>query len=206
MRIYSLLPAKQAAVVADQITKVRDWKQGKARTEGETGTIKQNEEILKHPLLPELGRKIISHPGIALDCIPLKCHQPKFSRYQEGARYQAHTDAPWMGETRTDLSCTLWLSDPESYEGGELVIGGQAFKGEPGQAFVYDCGEAHEVRPVSQGQRIAVITWIQSRIRDPIKRQFISDYRRFLEKLEDHPELFLEGGRFNSALLRRWSE
>lgn len=204
-KVYRVFPSAQAAAVAAQLS-AKDWSQGKARTVAETGTVKQNEEILEHPLLENIGRRIVNHPEAAIDCIPLKCHKPKFSRYREGARYHQHTDAPWMGSTRTDLSCTLWLSDPASYEGGELVINGESFKCDAGEVLVYDCGSIHEVRPVTSGERICAVTWIQSRIRSVERRKMVSDYRRFVEKLKGQPELYLEAGRFNSALLRMWTE
>ena len=111
-----------------------------------------------------------------------------------------------MGSTRTDLSCTVFLSDPNSYEGGELVVNGEAVKGRAGEAIVYDCGSIHEVAEVTEGERICAVTWIQSRIRDMSKRKLVSEYRRFVEQLKGQPEMYLEAGRFNSALLRMWSE
>ena len=202
MKLYRVLPKEQAKQIGQTLLD-RDWSEGRARTKEETGTTKKNREILEHPLLDSLGRRILANPELAIDCIPLKCHKPKFSRYSVGSAYHKHTDAPWMGNTRTDLSCTLWLSD--DYEGGELVIDGEPFKGEPGECLVYECGRVHEVTEVTQGERVCAVTWIQSRIRDPYKRRHVSEYRRFVEKLKgtDH---YLEAGRFNSALLRMWSE
>lgn len=203
MKIYRILPEDQAVALAEKVS-TAEWAQGKARTEEETGTTKRNSEILKHPLLESIGRRIVNHPGISIDCIPLKCHSPKFTRYQQGERYERHTDAPWMGSTRTDLACTLFLSD--EYSGGDLEAEGVTVKGKPGEAIVYECGNVHRVTPVTEGERVCVITWIQSRIRDAGKRALVGEYRRFVEKLKDQPELYLEAGRFNSALLRRWSE
>lgn len=203
MRVQ-ILSADQALEIAEKVT-AKQWSQGRARTQEETGTTKRNGEILDHPLLEVLGKRIVDHPHVAIHAIPLKCHKPKFSRYAKGDRYHAHTDAPWMGSTRTDLSCTLFLSDPESYEGGELVVDGVKIKGNAGECVIYDCGRVHEVLPVTEGERICAVTWIQSRIRDVEKRKLVSEYRRFVEKLKG-TEWYLEAGRFNSALLRRWSE
>ena len=72
--------------------------------------------------------------------------------------------------------------------------------------MIYDCGDPHEVLPVTRGERICVITWIQSRIRDAHKRQLVSKMRRFLSRFEDNQELFVEGGQIHSALLRMWIE
>lgn len=202
MKTYRIITKEQALALAEK-TKGLSWQQGKARTKELTGTTKQNKEILSHVALQTLGKRIAAHPEIQLDTIPIKMHAPKFSRYSEGEHYKLHTDAPWMGDTRTDLSCTLWLS--EDYDGGELVIDGVPYKGEPGECLIYNCGLPHEVRPVTFGERICVITWIQSRVRDSEKRKLITDFRRFLGNFEDSP-LFLEGGRIHSALLRMWIE
>ena len=205
MKRYQLFPEAQAIEIAKTLAD-KAWGQGKARTSQETGTTKQNGELLDHPLLESIGKRIINHPEISLDVIPLQCHKPKFSRYKNGDRYHKHTDAPWMGSTRTDLSCTVFFSDPASYDGGELIVNGEAVKGRAGEAIVYDCGSIHEVAEVTEGQRICAVTWIQSRIRDAGKRKFISEYRRFVEKLKGQPDMYLEAGRFNSAMLRMWSE
>ena len=203
MDLYRVLPPEQALGVAEKLRGI-GWAAGKARTKELTGTVKQNGEILDHVLLDEIGKRIINHPEIQMAAIPLKCHKPKFSRYGEGQHYKQHTDAPWMGSTRTDLSCTLWLND--DYEGGDLAINGKAFRGKPGEALVYECGELHEVTPVTSGERICAITWIQSRVRCPRKRRLVSDLRRAMRHMTDQSPAFLETGRVHSALLRMWSE
>lgn len=204
MKMYRVLSEEQALALCEQVMKL-GWPQGKARTKELTGTTKQNREITSHVALQTLGKRIVNHPEIQIDCIPLKIHAPKFSRYSDGEHYKLHTDAPWMGETRTDLSCTLWLS--KDYEGGELRIDGQPFKGRPGECLIYECGRPHEVTPVTRGDRVCVVTWIQSRIREPSRRRLISDFRKFLAKLDGKDEaLFLEGSQIYSALLRSWIE
>ena len=108
MKLYRILPEDQALALARK-TMAMEWSPGKARTVDLTGTVKQNREILSGEFLLALGRRIINQFEIQLDHIPLKIHPPKFSRYSDGENYKVHTDAPWMGETRTDLSCTLWF-------------------------------------------------------------------------------------------------
>lgn len=203
MKLYQIFPEAQARAIGQKIATL-SWSTGKARTKELTGSIKRNGEILSHTSLQMIGKRIVNHPEIQLDHIPLQLHPPKFSRYREGEFYKAHTDAPWMGRTRTDLSCTLWLSD--EYEGGELVVAGERFRGKPGECLIYDCGEIHEVTPVTSGERICAVSWLQSRVRDRHKRTLISDFRRFLAKLESSQSLFVEGGRVHSALLRMWIE
>lgn len=203
MKFYRIFSERQARDLAEK-AKSLSWNEGKARTSKLTGTVKQNSEILQHSMLGAIGQCFATHPVIQLDHIPFKFYAPKLSKYEDGQHYKRHTDAPWMGEVRTDLSCTLWLSD--DYEGGELVIDGKSVKGKPGVCIVYNCGAPHEVRPVTAGQRICVITWIQSRVRDPIKRKIVSDFRKFIGRFEDDHEVFTEGGTIHSALLRMWIE
>jgi len=211
VKLYTILSPNVAGKMAKAAMDM-EWEAGKARTKELTGTVKQNLEILSSSnrvaeiLLKDVGVKMMSHASIQLDCIPLMIHTPKFSKYAGGGHYKTHTDAPWMGSTRTDLSCTLWLSEPDAYEGGELCIGGNTFKGKPGEALIYECGVPHEVRPVTKGERVCVVTWIQSRIRDSAKRKLISDFRKWLAKMESNPTLFSEGSTIYSALLRRWME
>ena len=204
MKKYRIVPEATALALVEQL-KGAKWSVGKARTEKLTGTVKQNQEILGHIALQGIGKRILAHPDIQLDHVPYKMHNPKFSKYVPGAHYGRHTDAPWMGSTRTDLSCTLFLND--DYAGGELCIDGEAIRGKPGEAVIYDCGAPHEVKPVVSGERICAITWLQSRIRDPHKRQIITNTRRLLADMEDsHPDWFLRGSQVHSALLRMWSE
>ena len=222
MKIYRILSEEDAAKVLT-LVQANEWKEGRARTEALTGTVKQNQEILGKEV-PELadgiGRKIIGQLDVQLDAIPLALRRPKFSRYADGAQYHKHTDAPWMGSVRTDLACTLFLSDPDTYTGGNLFINGRSapFKLKPGEAVIYDCGSPHFVEPVTEGERICAITWIQSRVRDPRKRALITELRALLADIEPvsankgepmqdtYQDWFLRGGRVHSALLRMWSE
>jgi PKHD-type hydroxylase len=106
---------------------------------------------------------------------------PMLARYAPGMNYGVHSDAPTMrvaeGQLRSDLSCTLFLSDPANYEGGELSIqlGERAltFKGAPGSIVVYPSNTLHEVRPVASGERLVGLTFIESLIRDPAKRDIL---------------------------------
>ena len=106
---------------------------------------------------------------------------PMLARYTHGMNYGVHSDAPTMmvasGPLRSDLSCTLFLNDPASFEGGELVIqlGARvvSFKGAAGSAVVYPSNTLHEVRPVTSGERLVGLTFIESAIRYPAKRDIL---------------------------------
>lgn len=203
MKVYRIL---SEAVAQDMGDALDGWNTGHARTKELTGTVKRNEEILSHPLLEAAGTKLLRHRGLQLDTIPLRFFPLKASRYGEGGHYGLHTDSPWMGSVRTDLSVTLFLSPPDTYDGGELVVDGTKVKLPAGQCVVYRCGSPHEVLPVTRGERVCVVTWIQSRVRDAHKRDLVTRYRKFLAHFEDDQALFVEGGRIHSELLRMWME
>lgn len=106
---------------------------------------------------------------------------PMLARYAPGMNYGVHSDAPMMalstGTLRSDLSCTIFLNEPGAYEGGELAIqlGGRelTFKGAPGSAVIYPSISLHEVRPVTAGERLVGLTFIESLIRDSAKRDIL---------------------------------
>lgn len=213
MKVYKILHEKDADRVLKYL-KAQTWNVGKARTNHLTGTIKKNKEILysrdekTKQLLNYIGLAIFKHPEVQKHHLPNNIRIPKFNKYSLGDEYKIHTDAPWMGPTRTDLSCTLFLSDPEQYKGGELCVQGKKpVKAKAGECVIYDCGEKHWVRPVTEGERICAVTWIQSKIRDSKKRQMVSSFRDLLAKMEkSHPDWFLQGGGIHSSLLRMWMD
>ncbi|MDZ4868445.1 MAG: Fe2+-dependent dioxygenase [Alphaproteobacteria bacterium] len=110
--------------------------------------------------------------------MPKRVAPPLLSRYEPGMKYGAHADSAMIavagGRLRSDLSCTIWLASPSAYDGGELsvVLGNKTvtFKGQPGEAIVYPSTMLHEVVPVRSGQRLVMITFIESLIADQHQR------------------------------------
>ncbi|MDJ0946568.1 MAG: Fe2+-dependent dioxygenase [Kiloniellales bacterium] len=148
--------------------------------------------------------------------IPRVVQTPLISRYREGMNYGLHVDDALMGgdrKVRTDLSVTLFLNDPGDYEGGELTvetaIGEEQIKLPAGTAVVYPSGALHRVAPVSKGERIAAVTWVESHVRDPLKREALSDLdlirRRLAEISPDSRETDLAFKTY-ANLLRMWAE
>jgi PKHD-type hydroxylase len=133
--------------------------------------------------LPDL-QKIIksaldSSPLFQIAAMPKEIYPIVFSKYSSGMTYGWHVDSPLMGrpQIRTDLAMTIFLSDPNSYEGGELLIQGSqgitAFKPNKGDAILYPCEYLHCVNPINSGERRAAVTWIQSQVRSAEKRQIL---------------------------------
>ena len=148
--------------------------------------------------------------------LPKRMAPPLLCRYEPGMKYGAHADAATMttaaGVLRSDLSCTVFIAEPGTYEGGELVthLGTRpvVFKGQPGEAIVYPSTMLHEVRPVRSGQRLVSITFIESLVADEHRRTQIYELNEVaaLEgmKMDWASRVRLDVVRQN--LLRMWSE
>ncbi len=143
--------------------------------------LKHNQEA-QSPVSALLQRKIAEKVPFHRYILP-----PKFNKYAVGDYYKPHTDSPFMQcgdiKVRTDLSCTIWLND--DYEGGELCVDGHRLKGKPGQCVIYRGDSIHEVTPVTKGERICAITWIQSEFRDAEIRQILEDLCTAMHKYKD---------------------
>ena len=147
---------------------------------------------------------------------PVAIAPPLITRYKPGMKYGAHADAAFIqlpgAILRSDLSCTIFLNEPSEYEGGELHVrlgdGDLRFKLKPGEAIVYPSDTLHQVVPVSRGERLVAITFIQSRIQDPFKRNMLFELNEVaaLEGLKMEHENFSRLQLVQQNLLRHWSD
>jgi PKHD-type hydroxylase len=147
---------------------------------------------------------------------PVLIAPPLITRYHPGMHYGAHADAAFIqlqGATiRSDLSCTVFLNEPKDYEGGELHVRlGDAdlkFKLRPGEAIVYPSDTLHQVVPVTRGERLVAITFIQSRIQDPFQRSMLYELNEVaaLEGLKMAQENFSRLQLVQANLLRYWGD
>ncbi|WP_324805642.1 Fe2+-dependent dioxygenase [Sphingomonas sp. LY29] len=147
---------------------------------------------------------------------PLRIAPPMLTRYQPGMHYGLHADAAFLnvGQTvvRSDLSCTVFLSDPSDYDGGALhVMLGDAslrFRLQPGEAIIYPSDTFHEVEPVTRGERLVAISFIESQIADPFRRNLLFDLNEVaaLEGLSMQPENYSRLQLVQQRLLRHWAE
>jgi len=182
---------------------------------------KHNQQIpWNHPVMPEITAVVMRALG---RCDPfMSVARPRrlagmlVSRYQPGMSYGLHVDAPIMGEpnhVRSDVSFTLFLNEPDAYDGGELAIetgsGESAFKLPARSAICYPTGQLHRVRPVERGERLAVVGWVQSLVRDPGLRELLHDLSEAREQLVGLPDASRALDLINktySNLLRRYAE
>ena len=170
-------------------------------------------EPLVEALLGRVSAALTSHSLLQAAARPRNFVRMMISRYDTGMGYGTHVDDALMDAQRTDLSFTLFLSPPEEYEGGHLVIdepaGERAFALEAGGLLLYPSTSLHRVEPVTRGSRQVIVGWIRSLIRSPDAREILFDLDRVIAALRadkvagDALELLLKT---RSNLLRQWAE
>jgi PKHD-type hydroxylase len=148
--------------------------------------------------------------------MPVTIGPPLITRYGAGMHYGAHTDVAFLqvpgGALRSDLSCTIFLNEPEDYDGGALhvMLGDSSlrFKLKPGEAVIYPSDTLHEVEPVTRGERLVAITFMQSRISDPFRRNLLFNLNEVaaLEGLTMQPENYTRLQLVQNQLLRYWGD
>lgn len=149
--------------------------------------------------------------------LPASATSVLFNRYQQGMEYGPHVDSPIMGNMsnaiRSDIAITIFLSDPRSYDGGELTVLmngiSSQFKLEAGAAIAYPANTLHHVTPVTRGVRDAAIIWVQSQIRDPAQREILWDMenaKRLTFSREGKSPSFDLISKSRANLVRMWAE
>jgi len=189
---------------------------GKTTAGWHAKTVKNNQQLAAkpaEPLIEEIRQVMLKHPLFQAAARPKRIHTVRFNRYTDGMSYGRHTDNALMSGYRSDLSFTLFLSDPDDYEGGDLVVEGlddeQAYKLPAGSAIVYSSSSLHRVEPVAQGVRWAAIGWVQSAIRDSGQREILFELdtvRRSLFNQYGKTNEFDLISKSMSNLLRQWVE
>lgn len=214
-----LLQEAQALFAASQ------FEDGKKTAGWHARLVKHNSQIAGGQAgAAALGQKISSqaalHSVVASAVLPRRFRPLLFSRYETGMSYGSHVDDALMGragsgaeEIRSDVSFTLFLSPPENYDGGELVIestaGEQVFKLQAGQAVFYPSTSLHRVCEVTKGIRDAAIGWVQSYVRDAGQREILfelDNVRRAIFKRNGKSPEFDRLSKVYSNLLRCWAE
>lgn len=211
-----VLPAAEAAVLAET-AEALPYGDGRATAGRFVREIKANDQALPGPerdaLLARVERGLQAHPLFRAAARPRAMTPLILSRYREGQTYGLHVDDAVMGGLRTDLSFTLFLAAPETYDGGALIVEdrleARAIKLQAGDAILYPSDTLHRVEPVIRGTRLAVVGWIQSLIRDPVRREILFDLEQAVETVfarEGKTELFDQLAKTRSNLLRLWVE
>ena len=200
-----------------------DWVDGRATTGEQGALVKKNQQVdTRSPLYGELQNRVLAALNRSslffAAALPKTLSSPLFNRYQQSETYGFHVDGAVRSQTqggwmRTDLSATLFLSAPESYEGGELVVndtyGQHTVKLPAGDLVLYPSSSLHCVTPVTQGVRVASFLWVQSMIRDDKRRSMLFELDRNIQTLKSrHGESdeVLSLLNLYHNLLRDWSE
>lgn len=185
LQIPDILTAEELDAIDEALSKAR-FDDGRATAPQAAGLVKNNLQMEAGPETDEVCasvvRALIRHDAVKSACLPTRVLRPMFSRYEAGMSYGWHIDNPLMGEgrpIRTDIAVTVFLSNPDEYEGGALLVnavGGQArFRLPRGSAVAYPATTLHCVEPVTQGLRLAAVTWIESMVADAARREMLRD-------------------------------
>jgi PKHD-type hydroxylase len=221
--IPDILSAAEIKKIREGLTP-EDFLDGALTAGGRAKAVKKNLQTdRKSDRMSDIQQSILAaldrNPIFRTVAAPLKIIPPRFNLYKEGMFYGDHVDNAIMGDAddpiRVDCSFTLFMNDPSEYEGGELVVksgyGASTFKLPAGHMIVYPTYSFHEVRPVTKGERLACISWLQSMVRDATLREILLDLAIVSQMVESggpnavRPALdTLDKVRKN--LLRQWSE
>jgi PKHD-type hydroxylase len=217
-------------LTADELARVRfsleaaDWVDGKVTAGYQAQSVKENLQLPEgNPTAQKLGELILAalarSPLFMSAALPLKVFPPMFNRYTGGGRFGTHVDtairatATTGQRIRTDISATLFLAQPDEYDGGELVVedtyGVHAVKLPAGHMVLYPATSLHSVTPVSRGARIASFFWIQSMIRTDADRTLLYDLDTAIQRLAKEAPGNSAGVQLTGVyhnLLRRWAE
>ena len=216
-QLSGVLSAEGVAELVELAGNPADFVDG-SRTAGRgAAAVKQNRQMPPGPRADLIMRKAESalnaHAGFRSAALPKRIIRTLVSRYEPGHSYGVHVDDAVMGASRSDLSFTLFLSDPGGYEGGELVLyesgGSSAVKLNAGDAVLYPTGALHEVRPVTGGHRLAVVGWVRSLVRLADQREVLFDLAVSAQEMLDRSgktDTYDRIAKTRANLLRMWAE
>lgn len=222
LHIEHVLDATTAARIRAKLD-AAEWVDGRETVGPQGAAVKRNQQLPDTSRLKaELGREVLTacarHPEFHAATLPVRILPPRFNRYADGGCYGPHVDGAVMAladgtQLRSDIACTLFLAEPDSYDGGELIVddtyGEHDVKLPAGDAIVYPASSLHRVEPVTRGARVTAFFWIQSLVRDDARRRILfrmdAAIRRLTASGADATAIRELSGVYHN-LLRNWSE
>ena len=223
LHIPNVLTREQVAAMRAAID-AADWVDGRATVGSQGAQVKRNRQLPESsPVALEQGRivqqALLASPLFFAAALPLRIVPPLFNRYSGGETYGLHVDGSVRNvpgsplRLRTDVSSTLFLCDPDEYDGGELVVvdtyGTHEVKLPAGDLILYPSTSLHRVEPVTRGERVCSFFWTQSLVRDDARRAMLFEMDQTIQKLRDRlgetDETVSFTGQYHN-LLRMWSE
>ncbi|MBP7895198.1 MAG: Fe2+-dependent dioxygenase [Acinetobacter sp.] len=217
--------SKEQVAEFRQMMETANWVGGKVTAGTLSASVKQNQQLSEQdPLTHHLSELVIQaiwkHPVFQAAALPCQIIPPLFNRYDEHESFGFHVDNSirlirgTAQQMRTDLSCTLFLSEPEEYEGGDLVIedtyGYHEVKLPAGDIVLYPATSLHEVSSIISGTRFASFFWVQSMIRDDAERHMLFNLDQSIQSLrmqlgDQHEEVVKLTNLYHN-LMRKWAE
>ena len=223
LHVPNVLNADELAQLRQLMSKA-DWTDGKVTAGTQSAKVKRNIQLPETTADAEAARlivlKALNRNALFFSAaLPKKIYPPLFNQYRDGMDFGAHIDnavrthAISGVHVRTDISCTLFIADPESYEGGELVVedtyGHQMVKLPAGDMVLYPGTSLHHVRPVIKGARLASFFWVQSMIRDDAQRTLLFDMDAAIvtlrQQVGDNAAVIRLTGNYHN-LVRMWAD
>jgi PKHD-type hydroxylase len=223
LHVPNVLNADELAQLRQLMSKA-DWTDGKVTAGTQSAKVKRNIQLPETTADAEAARlivlKALNRNALFFSAaLPKKIYPPLFNQYRDGMDFGAHIDnavrthAISGVHVRTDISCTLFIADPESYEGGELVVedtyGHQMVKLPAGDMVLYPGTSLHHVRPVTKGARLASFFWVQSMIRDDAQRTLLFDMDAAIvtlrQQVGDNAAVIRLTGNYHN-LVRMWAD
>jgi PKHD-type hydroxylase len=203
---------------------ISQWEDGRSTAGAQSALVKQNEQLPPDSQVArELGERVIialaANPRFISAAVPLHIFPPLFNRYGVGHYFGTHVDNSIRGDKltnlriRTDLSVTLFLSEPDEYDGGELIAedlyGAHEIKLPAGHLVLYPASSLHRVTPITRGQRVSSFFWIQSMIHDTYARSLVFDLDNTIQELvqrlgRNDPDVLRLSGIYHN-LIRHWA-
>jgi len=193
LQIADVLAAYDAAAIREALGDPALWTDGAPTASGRARAAKNNEQARGEApavkgALARVSAAVLDHEVVKAAAIPARIARLMFNRYSEGMEYGAHVDAPYIDGARTDLSFTLFLSDPADYDGGDLVIDAAGsedrVKLPAGALVLYPSTSLHRVTRVTRGARLAAVGWIKSRVRLAEQRAILFELAGALADLD----------------------
>jgi len=222
LHVPEVLTREQVLAIRQELERA-DWIDGRETVGPQGAQVKQNRQLPESsPVAQRFGRVVLDalarNPLFVSAALPLRTSPPLFNRYESGERYGLHIDGAMRAVAgserclRTDVSSTLFLSDPDDYDGGDLVVvdtyGTHEVKLPAGDLILYPATSLHRVEPVTRGARLASFFWTQSMVSDDGRRAMLFDLDQNIQKLRgrigDTEEVVALTGHYHN-LVRQWA-
>lgn len=219
--IPNVLNDEDIRVIQDLMA-TANFREGTASAGSEAKRVKNNHEMFISEVETQrlnnlVMGKLIKHPDYIATAFAAKIAAPYYAKYTTGMNYGNHVDDPIMGPPnqryRSDISITIFLNGAKEYDGGELIIntsfGEQSIKLNAGDVVLYPSSSTHRVAEVTRGERLVAVTWLQSTVRDPAKREILYNISQARESLIQSAPTASETTQLSNAymnLVRMWSD